>query len=191
MRLDRFDNSAFQRGRPWPVEGLWRAAEGLLFGSWIPGSAWRVALLRLFGARVGRGVVIKPRVRVKFPWRLCIGDHSWIGEDAWLDNLAEIRIGSHCCLSQGVYLCTGNHRWDADDFRLETRPIHVEDHCWIGAQARVGPGVTCRAGAVLTFGSLALADLEAWSVYSGMPAARRKARTVSRNDAPAGRDALD
>jgi putative colanic acid biosynthesis acetyltransferase WcaF len=167
MHLDQFDNSGFDRGRSRAVEALWRAAEGLLFSSWIPGSAWRRSLLRLFGARVGKSVVIKPHVRVKFPWKLSIGDHSWIGERAWIDNLAEVQIGAHCCLSQGAYLCTGNHRWDRDAFDLVTGPIRIEDHCWIGARASVAPGVTCGEGAVLAMGSVAAHDLREWYVHRG------------------------
>src|SRR5438874_10353902 len=90
MRLDWFDNKIFDRGRPAWVEALWVLLQALLVSSSMPGSAHRILLLRLFGGTVGRGVVIKPRIRVKFPWRLKIGDHVWIGEDAWIDNLAPV-----------------------------------------------------------------------------------------------------
>ena len=176
MQLDQFDNSDFDRGASRLVEAAWRIVEGLLFSSWIPGSGWRVFVLRMFGAKIGEGVVIKPRVRVKFPWKLEIGEHSWIGEAAWIDNLDRVSIGAHCCLSQGVYLCTGNHRWDDPSFSLETLPIRIEDQCWIGADAKVGPGVTCGQGAVLTMGSVASTDLEAWSICSGIPSERKNAR---------------
>ena len=176
MRLDQFDNSGFDRGASWLLEATWRVVEGLFFGSWIPGSAWRVTALRLFGARVGQGVVIKPRARVKFPWKLRVGEHSWIGESAWIDNLDEVVIGSHCCLSQGAYLCTGSHRWDKSNFSLETRPVILEDQVWVCAHARIAPGVTCKQGSVLTMGSVANADLEAWSIYNGAPAKRVRAR---------------
>ncbi|MGD0581153.1 MAG: putative colanic acid biosynthesis acetyltransferase, partial [Bryobacteraceae bacterium] len=92
-------------------------------------------MLRLFGARIGQGVVIKPGTRVKFPWRLQIGEHSWIGESAWLDDLSEISIGSNCCVSQGAYLCTGNHDWSDPAFRLIVRPIVLCDGSWVGAHA--------------------------------------------------------
>ncbi|MEJ8566879.1 WcaF family extracellular polysaccharide biosynthesis acetyltransferase [Elongatibacter sediminis] len=176
MRLDRFDNRAFDRGRPWLVEAMWRVFEGALVNSGLPGSGWRVALLRLFGARVGGGVVIKPYVRVKFPWKLHIGDHSWIGESVWIDNLESVAIGAHCCVSQGAYLCTGNHRWDDTSFALVTQPIIIGDQCWIGAQARVAPGVTCGEGAVLCLGGVATADLEAWTINAGIPATRVRLR---------------
>ena len=120
--------------------------------------------------------MIKPHVKVKFPWKLKVGDHSWIGEKAWIDNLAEVHVGSHSCISQGVYLCTGNHRWDRDAFDLEATPIHIGDHCWIGAMCKIGPGVVVHEGAVLLLGGVASADLEAWSIYRGVPAQRLRQR---------------
>lgn len=177
MQLGSFDNSNFERGRSWMVEAGWRAIEGLLIHSWIPGSAWRVWILRAFGASVGAGVVVKPHVRIKFPWKLRIGDHSWIGEDVWIDNLAEVSIGKNCCLSQGAYLCGGNHRWDLASFDLVAQPIEIKDHCWIGAQAKVAPGVTCHEGSMLTLGSVATADLQNWQIHSGHPAQAVRVRS--------------
>lgn len=153
MRLDRYDASGFDRGRAAWVEGLWWIVQGSLFSTWLPGSDWRVALLRLFGARIGVGCVIKPRARVKFPWRLVVGDHVWIGESVWIDNLAEVRIGSHCCLSQGVYLCTGNHDHRDEAFRLLTAPIVLEDEVWLGAMSVVAPGCTLPRGTIAPLGS--------------------------------------
>ena len=178
MRLADFNNDAFDRGRSALVEACWRIVEGIFFNSWLPGSSWRVWLLRRFGASVGQGVVIKPHVRVKFPWKLRIGDHSWIGESVWIDNLAEVSIGNNCCISQGAYLCTGSHRWDKQTFDLETKPIVIEDQCWVGAMARVAPGVTMGEGAVLAMGSLAVSKLDEWQIFSGSPATGSKKREI-------------
>jgi len=176
MQLARFNNSQFDRGRSVLVEAVWRILEGLLFNSWLPGSAWRVAFLRLFGAKVGRGLVIKPHVRVKFPWKLEIGNDSWIGESVWLDNLGAIKIGHDSCISQGVYLGTGNHRWDSDAFDLVVQPIEIGNHCWLGAGSLIAPGVICEDGVVLTMGSQAFSRLESWSIYRGVPAAKVSVR---------------
>ena len=170
MKLSEFDNRAFERGRPSWVEACWRVLEGLLFSTWLPGSGWRVGLLRLFGARVGRGVVIKPRVRVKFPWRLEVGDHSWIGESVWIDNLAPVRIGHDCCLSQGAYLCTGSHDWATQRFDLVVKPITIADQAWLAAGSLVAPGVAVGEGAVLGLGAVATEDLQSWTIYAGNPA---------------------
>jgi putative colanic acid biosynthesis acetyltransferase WcaF len=182
MRLDRFGNVDFSRGRPALVEALWLIAQGLFVASWLPGSALRATLLRLFGARIGSGVRLKPGLRVKFPWRLCLGDHVWLGENVWLDNLAEIRIGDHCCVSQGAYLCTGSHDWASQGFNLVTRAIRLEDQAWICARAVVGPGVTVGQGAVLSLGSVATGDLAPWQVHQGIPA--RPVRLRSQNGQP-------
>lgn len=148
--------------------------EGLLFNSWLPGSGWRVRILRWFGAKIGKGVVIKPYVRIKFPWKLRIGDHSWIGESVWIDNLAEVRIGSNCCISQGAYLCTGSHRWDRVTFDLEAKPIIIEDQCWVGAMATIAPGVRMKQGAVLTMAEDAKMDVDAWTIFSSRGAKKRE-----------------
>jgi putative colanic acid biosynthesis acetyltransferase WcaF len=178
MRLGDFNNDNFDRGRSRLVEAFWRIVEGLFFNSWLPGPGWRVWLLRAFGAQAGKGIVIKPHVRVKFPWKLRIGDHSWIGESVWIDNLAEVSIGSNCCISQGVYLCTGSHRWDKETFDLETKPIVIENQCWVGAMARIAPGVRMGEGAVLMMGGVATSNLDAWQIFNGAPAAGVKKREI-------------
>lgn len=186
LRLDLFDSSDFDRGRPAWIELAWIVLQGLLVSSWIPGSRHRVWALRMFGARVGRGVVIKPGVRVKFPWRLTIAEHTWIGEDAWIDNLAPVMIGSHVCISQGAYLCTGSHDWSSERFDLVTRPISIRDFAWIGARAVLGPGVVVGQGAVLSLGSTAAKPLDPWTVYQGTPALPVRVRILPGNGAVAG-----
>lgn len=170
MDLIRYDNGRFHRGRSWWIEALWLLVQGLFIRSWLPGAAHRRWLLRLFGAQIGSKVDIKPGVRVKFPWKLKIGDHSWIGEDAWIDNLAEVQIGANCCVSQGAYLCTGNHDWRKPAFDLVVKPIHIEDGAWVAARAVVAPGITIGEGAVLALGSVATRDLLPGTVYRGCPA---------------------
>jgi putative colanic acid biosynthesis acetyltransferase WcaF len=137
-----------------------------------------VAILRVFGASIGKGVRIKTGVKVKFPWRLRVGDHSWLGENLWIDSIAEVRIGSHCCVSQGVYLCTGSHDWSRDTFDLMVGSIILEDHSWLGAQSVVAPGVIVGEGAVLGLGSVATGPLEPWTIYMGTPAVPTKKRII-------------
>ena len=165
MDLKRFDNSDFDRGASRLKELAWLVVSALTVAGPIPGSGWRAALLRAFGAKVAPGVVLKPGVRVKFPWRLTIGENSWIGERAWIDNLAEVRIGRDTCVSQGAYLCTGNHDWMSPAFDLETGPIIIEDQCWVGARASVAPGTRMEEGAVLGFGAVGAGRLREWTVY--------------------------
>ncbi len=186
MRLDTFKNPEFDRGASRLKEFLWIVVSGTLFASSVPGSRWRVALLRLFGAKIGAGVVIKPRVRVKFPWRLAVGEHCWLGEGVWIDNLAQVKISDHVCVSQGVYLCTGSHDWSLNSFDLVVKPISIGRHSWLGAMSRVAPGVSIAEGAVLGFGSIAKADLQAWSIYFGCPAEFIKERVLKGRGVDAG-----
>lgn len=176
VRMDTFQNRWFRRGRPAIVELCWIFFQAIFVSSSLPGSAHRKFLLRLFGAKLGKGVVVKPRFRVKFPWRLEVGNHSWLGEDVWIDNLAEVKIGSHCCLSQGAFLCTGSHDWSLPSFDLIVKPITLEHGAWVAAKSVVSPGVTLHEGAVLALGSVAISDLKPWSVYIGTPAVFQKVR---------------
>jgi putative colanic acid biosynthesis acetyltransferase WcaF len=175
MRLDLYRPVGFDRGRPRWVVALWYATQILLAP--LPGSWLRRRILSLFGARVGEGVVIKPRVRITSPWRLEIGDHAWIGEGAWIDNLGPVSIGSHCCVSQDVYLCTGSHDWRSPTFDLMVRPIVVEPGAWLAARSSVAPGVTVGRGAVLALGSVAVRDLEPGHIHQGCPAVPMRRRS--------------
>ena len=120
--------------------------------------------------------MIKPRVNIKYPWHLSIGDYSWIGEGAWIDNLVAVEIGSNVCLSQGAYLMTGNHNYRSVTFDLVTGRVRIGDGAWIGAQAIVCPGVSIAAGSVLSVGSIARSDTEAGWVYDGSPAVKLRPR---------------
>lgn len=178
MDLKSFNSTAFDRGRPAVFESLWIIVSHLLFSTFIPGYAWRRTILRLFGAKIGKGVVIKPHVVIKFPWKLSVGDHSWIGESVWIDNIDIVDIGSNCCISQGVYMCTGNHDWSKSSFDLIIKPIIVKDRAWVAAKALVAPGVTIGEGAILSIGSVACSDLQPWQIYQGNPAKELRMRNV-------------
>lgn len=171
VRLDQFDNKWYHPGRSKVVQGLWFfLGLPLLRSTMIPCSSFRRVLLRAFGATIGRGVVLKPGVRVKYPWLLQVGDHAWIGEDCWIDNLALVSIGPHACLSQGVYLCTGNHDWNDYAFALQVGPIHIRDGAWLAAKAIVAPGIEIGQDAVVGLGAVVVNAVSSADVVSGNPA---------------------
>tara|TARA_R100001132_G_C3252747_1_gene79368 strand:- start:82 stop:624 length:543 start_codon:yes stop_codon:yes gene_type:complete len=176
MQLDSFSSREFDRGASRSYEAAWLVLSGLLVASWLPGSGWRVLLLRAFGAQIGTGVVLKPGVRVKFPWRLAVGDHVWIGEDVWIDNLAKVTIGDHTCVSQGAYLCTGSHDWNRKSFDLITSPIVIGNHAWLGAEATLAPGAVMGEGTVLAMSAFGQGRMSDWTVYAGNPASPQKPR---------------
>ncbi|MDF5720663.1 MAG: WcaF family extracellular polysaccharide biosynthesis acetyltransferase [Rhizonema sp. PD37] len=179
MRLDNYTLGTYTPGVPYWKQLLWYFVGTTLVQSyWLPMSTFKVGILRLFGAKIGQGVRIKPGLRVKFPWRLTVGDCVWIGEDAWLDNIAPITIESHVCLSQGIYLCTGNHNWNHPHFQLTSAPIHIQESSWIAAKSVIGPGVTVGRGAVLTLGGVTGHSLEPMTIYAGNPAQPVKERKL-------------
>lgn len=177
-RLDKFNNSWYQPGSS-IKRLLWYFVNEWLFNvGWFPISSVKCAILRLFGAKIGRGVVIKPHVNIKYPWFLCIGDYSWIGESVWIDNLGQVDIGAHVCLSQGAMLLCGSHDYKKSAFDLLVKPITIEDGAWIGAQALVCPGVSVKTHAVLAAQSVATSDLEAYCIYQGNPAQKKRQREI-------------
>lgn len=178
-RLDLFDNSEYNPGNML-ARMLWVVASGLFFQTWFPWpSGLKVRLLRVFGARIGSGAVIKPHVIIKYPWKLEVGDHVWIGEQAWIDNLDRVVIGSHVCISQGALLLCGNHDYTKSSFDLMTRAITLEDGVWIGAKSIVAPGVKCQSHSVLAAGSIATSNLEPYTVHQGCPAQVAKTRIIT------------
>lgn len=182
MDLSRFDNSSFDRGGGLLKEALWLTVSLLLFRLCpFSFSTLKRTVLRAFGARIGRGVVIKPQVRITFPWKLTIGDYVWLGEECWLLNLEQIAIGSNVCISQRAFLCTGSHNYKSPTFDLIVKPITVEDGAWLGAGCWVGPGVTVGSHAVLTAGSVATKNLDPWGIYQGNPAVLVKQRVIQQN----------
>jgi putative colanic acid biosynthesis acetyltransferase WcaF len=179
MQLDRYIPTNYNPGAPYWKQLLWYfVGSPLVQSNWLPMSSFKIWLLRSFGATIGKGVRIKPGVRVKFPWRLVVGDYVWIGEDAWIDNLAIVTIESHVCISQGVYLCTGNHDWSHPHFKLITASIHLETGSWLAARSVVGPGVTIGEGSVLGLGSVTGRSLKPMMIYAGNPAQPIKPRQL-------------
>lgn len=179
MRLDHYSLDRYTPGAPLWKQILWYyLGRALVQCYWLPWSALKVSTLRCFGAHIGRGVRIKPGVNIKFPWRLRVGNYVWIGENAWIDNPASTTIEDHVCISQDVYLCTGNHDWSDPNFKLTPAPILICSHSWIAARAVIGPGITVNRGAVLCLGSVAGCSLKPKTIYAGNPAQPIKERSM-------------
>jgi putative colanic acid biosynthesis acetyltransferase WcaF len=168
--LSQYDNSWYKHPPFWK-NVLWFVVNAIFFNSYFPiTTSIKCFILRTFGAKVGKKVMIKPKVNIKYPWLLTIGDYVWIGEEVWIDSLAEVFIGNNACLSQGVMLLTGNHDYTSSTFDLRVGKIILEEGVWIGAKSVVCPNVTCYSHAVLTVNSVAVKDLQAYGIYQGNPA---------------------
>ena len=169
--LSRFVVPPKFRGRSVLVVQLWWLVQTVFFHTSPQVSyKWRAWLLRIFGAQIGRGVIIRPSVSVVYPWKLSIGDFSWIGDDAVLYSLGEITVGSNTVLSQGCYLCAGSH--DATDvrFTITNDPIHIADQCWLASDVFVLPGVSIGEGTVVAARSTVTRSLPGGVIAMGSPA---------------------
>ena len=150
-----------------------------LKSSMLPINGLKVFLLKVFGAKIGKNVTIKPCVNIKYPWNLVIGDNTCVGENVWIDSLVPIIIGCNVCLSQGALLLTGSHNYKKTTFDLLVDKIILEDGVWIGAGAIVNKGITAGSHAVLTSGSVANKNLEPYFIYQGNPAVKTRERVIS------------
>lgn len=179
IQLAGYDNSWYKPGGSMCKRAAWFfLGQPLVRSAWIPSSAMRVALLRVFGARIGRGVTIKPAVEVKYPWHLVVGDDCWIGEHVWIDNLTTVQMENNVCVSQGAYLCTGNHDWTDPHFGLMFAPIHLGDGAWAGAKCMLTPGTVLGRGAVAAAGAVVSGAIPDFEIHAGNPAQRIKQRVV-------------
>lgn len=177
VNLSKFNNDWYSPKASAPKRLLWYFCNVLFFINPLnPVSGLKVRLLRLFGAKVGVGVVIKPSVNIKYPWLLEIGNHVWIGEEVWIDNLVMVRLADNTCVSQGAMLLTGSHDYKRETFDLLTGEITLEEGAWVGAKAVVCPNVVCKSHSILAAGSVATHSLEAYTVYQGNPAQPKRKR---------------
>jgi len=177
QNLSKFTVPANFRGRSGIVVQLWWIVESLLFNT-SPQImyGWRRFLLRLFGAKIGKGVIIRPSAKITYPWKVSIEDYAWIGDEVVLYSLGEIEIGKNAVVSQKSYICTGSHDYQKDTFDITAQAIIIEEEAWIATDVFIGPGVTIGKGAVVGARSSVFKDLDGGYIYSGSPARMIKKR---------------
>lgn len=168
----RFDPSqGLDRGKPRWVEALWVVIRAVFFMSSLPWpSSLKRRLLIVFGAKIGRGFYLRPRVCIHFPWKLEVGDYCWIGDDCGLLNLEPIRLGDHVAIAHRVYLATGNHDFSDHTMPYMNRPITIRNGVWVASCAMVGPGVELGQHCVVAAGAIVTKSVEPWRIVKGNPA---------------------
>ncbi len=177
VNLSKQTKPNYQIGRSIFINYLWYLVSSIIFISpYWPFYKMKVFILKIFGADIGKNVYIKPRVTIKFPWKLSIGDNSTIGECAWIDNLDYVSIGKNVCISQSAYICTGSHDYKSNSFDLITKPIVIKDGVWLGAASVILQGITCYENSILSSSSVASSDLESSYIYQGNPAQKLRIR---------------
>ena len=182
--MNRVNLQAFTAGDFDKVAGklkitVWYFVNALLVrASWNPFMGIKVALLRAFGAKIGKGLIIKNNVIIKFPWKLIIGDNVWLGENSWIDNLDYVTIGSNVCISQGALLLTGNHDYSVSSMPYLNAPIVIEEGVLVGAEVVVCPGVTMHVNSIATVGSVITKSTEIDGIYQGNPAVLVRKRRI-------------
>lgn len=147
--LSKFKGEGYDKGRSVAWQVAWLTVQSLVFKRWWMPASTRATILRLFGAEVGSGVRIRHDVTIHWPWKLAIGDNSWVGAGAWILNLEPVRIGSNTCISQQVLLCTGSHQHQSESFEFDNGPIEIGDRVWVAVRATVLRGVRIGDGALV------------------------------------------
>lgn len=176
--LSTYNNAWYRPGPAWK-RGLWYMVNALFFNTiWFPFYRPKRFLLRCFGAKLGKGVVLKQSISIKYPWFLTIGDNTWIGENVWIDNIGTVIIGKNVCISQGALLLCGNHDYTKPAFDAWIYDITLEDGVWICARSIVTGGTICKSHSVLSAGSLVSREMEPYGVYRGNPAIKIKERII-------------
>ncbi|MGN8844466.1 putative colanic acid biosynthesis acetyltransferase [Niallia sp. HCP3S3_B10] len=180
VELKKYDQSWYSRGRSNLVVLIWWIVQGSLFRFSIHNMySWRNFLLRLFGAKIGKNVQIRSTAKFTYPWKVIVGDYTWIGDNVKLYSLDNIVIGSNCIISQESYLCTGSHNISDPYFGLVTKPIIIKDGAWVASDVFVYPGVTINEHAVIAARSTVTKDVPDNMVYAGNPAKFCKKRNIA------------
>lgn len=176
--LGNYNNKWYKPGNK-IKRALWYLTNIIFLKNNIPYcNGLKISILRIFGAKIGRKVLLKPNVNIKYPWFLKIGDFSWIGEGVCIDNLVTVKIGNDVCISQWACILTGNHDYKKTTFDLIVSPVNIEHGVWVGARALICPGVTLKSHSVVAAGSVISEDTDPYTVYKGNPAAPVRKRVI-------------
>jgi putative colanic acid biosynthesis acetyltransferase WcaF len=154
IKLNSFKNQKIYDERNFLVHIFWFLINNLFFNSFIPFNRLKIKILKVFGAKIGNNLIIKNYIKIKFPWKLVIGDNVWIGEEVWIDNISNVIIEDNCCISQGTYICTASHNFKKETFDLITESITIGESSWIGAKSIILLGAKVPKNSFVKAGSI-------------------------------------
>jgi putative colanic acid biosynthesis acetyltransferase WcaF len=173
MKIDllKYSQEGYSRGKNSIIVLIWWLVQGTLFRFSLHNMyEWRNILLRIFGAHIGGNVKIRSSAKCTYPWKVSIGDNSWVGDNVQLYSLDEIHVGANCVISQDSYLCTGSHDMKDPYFGLITKPIVIKDGAWVASDVFIYPGVIINELGVVAARSTVTRDIPANEVHAGSPA---------------------
>lgn len=177
VNLNDYNQDEYDRGKSGLFILLWWIVQSTLFRFSLHNAyKWRASILRMFGGKVGKYTKIRASSKFHYPWKVSIGDYSWIGDNVKFYSLDEIHVGSNCVVSQESYLCTGSHNIKDPHFGLITKPIVIKDGAWVASDVFVYPGITINEKAVVAARSTVTKDIPANEVHAGSPAKYIKKR---------------
>lgn len=176
FNLAGFSGAGYDRGGSFVKQVAWLTISGLFLEHWWCPPSVRARVLRAFGASIGEGTLIRHRVRIHWPWKLSVGDNTWIGDSVWILNLEPVTIGSNTCVSQDVLLCTGSHNAKVPTFEFDNAPITIGDGVWVAARATVLRGVTIGDNATVGATALVVKDVAPGETVLAPVAQRKSAR---------------
>lgn len=158
-QLAGFTGAGYDKGRSPLWQVAWLVVSGGLLTRWWCPADLRVRVLRLFGAQIGSNVLVRHRVRIHWPWKLAVGDNSWIGEGSWILNLEPVTIGSDVCISQEALICSGSHDRRSPTFEFDNAPVVIEDGVWVALRATVLRGCVIGHDSVIGADALVTASV--------------------------------
>ncbi|WP_218846951.1 putative colanic acid biosynthesis acetyltransferase [Winogradskyella forsetii] len=178
QNLKSYRNPKGFRGKSKITVQLWWIVQATVF-RWSPQVmyGWRRFLLRAFGAKIGKNVIIRPSVQITYPWKISIGDYSWVGDEVVLYSLGDIEIGSDTVISQRSYVCTGSHHYNSENFDIYSKKITIGNKCWLATDVYIAPNVSIGDFTVVGARSSVFKDLPANKVCKGNPAKPFKDRS--------------
>lgn len=180
--LSKFELPHNFRGRKPFVVQLWWLVQSIFFTTspqFMYG--YRRFILRLFGAKIGKKVIIRPSVKITYPWKVVIGDYSWVGDDVVLYSLGDIEIGKNVVISQKSYICAASHDYLDVSFSIFSKKVKIDDNCWLATDVFVAPGVFINKGSVIGARSSVYKNIPANKVCLGNPAVVIKDRLKNKN----------